>query len=111
MANLQKDFLRLPANVWVDEMGAARQNKRSLPRVKVQKDKSTRPNMSKLIPVSISDDPKILIKNYESELSSSEWKEIFDFIKDFKEILLDHWYGRLSTPELIRTLINNLLKK
>ena len=99
MANIQKKLTNLPVNVWVDEKGAFRDTPHNLPRIKFQNNKSNKV-VGEGISISISEDPKILIKDYETELNSYEIGQIKNFIKRNLNMLIKHWNQEIDTDEL-----------
>jgi len=103
MANWQPRDSGLPLGIWFDEIGAAGNNKRHSPRVKV-----IMPN-DDLIPVSISENPTILLKGAQlvkakKEFSSSDQTEMFDYIGKHHGVMLSHWNGEITTAMLFEKL-------
>jgi hypothetical protein len=74
MANLPKRITGLPADLWIDENGDARSTGHKERRIKFQKQKG-----ESKIPISVTDDPQVLV-NTPSSLSGQELTQIKQFI-------------------------------
>jgi hypothetical protein len=103
MANYRKDESKLAYNLWFDEEGENRENIHVIPRVKIEVEGR------QLIPVSVSEQPEILLKGNklkaaEMLLKGSGRKQIFDFISRNYKLILSHWNGVIGT----KTLLNGL---
>jgi len=103
MANFQPEDSGLPYGLWFDDAGKSRQNKHDTPRVKV------RVKSDNLIPVSIAEQPEILLKGTqltkaEKELKGKPKDEVFDYISANHGIMLKHWNGEISTATLFADL-------
>jgi hypothetical protein len=97
MSALYKKKTNLPINIWVDDIGAGRNNKHNLPRIKVQNDygdRTTEDNFS----VSISKTPEILVGD--CKLKQKDLNKIFDWIKENYDLLIKHWNQEIDTDEL-----------
>lgn len=102
MSNIRKKDTGLPVNIWLDDIGSERNVKHNLPRLKIQGNYKDRvSSKTELISVSISDDPQVLVKRPNLEISSSDLKEVLEFIKVHKDTLLGHWNGDLSTSDVL----------
>lgn len=99
MANIKKNITGLPMNVWVDEHGASRNVKHNEPRLKIQTDKADKVH-GEGIPISISSEPKVLVKRFKAELSDNEINQAKEYIVKHLDILLKHWYQEIDTDEL-----------
>lgn len=91
MSNFRTFETNLPVDIWVDDAGSNRNNKRSQPRIKFQGFKG-KLNSRQGIPLSIEEEPKILIDNPRMELTAKEVGEISDFVKNNLQSLLKLWY-------------------
>jgi hypothetical protein len=80
MSVLRKNETGLPVNIWVDE-GNTYQKPGHEPRIKIQSDNGDHPNSRNMIPMSISDDPEILINDQKLSLSKNEINLIKQFIR------------------------------
>ena len=103
MVNFKPEDSNLPYEIWFDEIGHLRKNKHTEPRVKIKL------NNENLIPVLIDKKPKILLKGTqlkkaEKEFHGSDKKIMFQFISKHHELMLKHWYGKISTLTLLTTL-------
>lgn len=68
MSTLRKERSGLPVNLYLDDSGSYL-NGDNGPRIKFQPDKGDCPNTRSMLPMTISDDPTIPIKNYKSHLN------------------------------------------
>lgn len=68
MATLRKARSGLPVNLYLDDSGSCLNGGHG-PRIKFQPDKGNCPNTRLVIPMTISDEPTIPIKNYQSRLN------------------------------------------
>lgn len=96
MANVSKRVSGLPYDMWIDSNGCLRNTQHNIPRVKIHVD-------DELIPVSISDDPQILVKNK----TINKWSWIRKYIIAYKDILLAHYNQKIDDTaalELLKTL-------
>ena len=103
MSNLTKRRTGLPMNISVQiETDEQKKYKHNLPRLKFQNNKSDRvTGISDLIPISISDNPKVLIdKKYENEL----YKAAREWIILNKDVLLQFWNQEIDIAELLLLL-------
>ena len=95
MATIRQRKSGLPYKIWLDPMGVTRGNEHTFsPRLKVEVD-------GKLIPVEISDDPKIpnsVMKNGAKEPRGFSY--VKNYVKKYKDILLAHFYGELDEEEV-----------
>jgi len=78
MANLPKRITGLPVDLWIDDNGDARKVKHKERRIKFQREKG-----EPVFPISVTDDPKILV-NKQTKLSGQELKQIKEFIRTHK---------------------------
>ncbi len=93
MANIRKHHTNLPVVIWV-ESGVTRDTRHNTPRLKFQNSTSDKISDSELIPISISKDPKILIKNFsidDLKISKKEFDEIRNWIIKYYEDLMKYW--------------------
>lgn len=101
-ANLRKDETGLPVNIWIDELGADRQNKHYRPRIKFQNDYGDRINLSNMTPISIDQNPEII--EGKCEIKKKDLKEIINFILDNQNVLMKHWNREIGTMQLFNQL-------
>lgn len=93
MATVSKTDTKLPYDLWIDSVGRDRQTEHNLPRIKVDVDGDR-------IPVSISDDPEILIANK----SIPKFSEIKKYIKKYKDVFIRHWNKEISDRQALNEL-------
>ena len=90
MATLRKSRSGLPVNLYLDDSGSYLDGGHG-PRIKFQPDKGNSPNTRSMIPMTISDDPTIPLRNYQSRLDgvgSNDISLIMSFVTANKENLL-----------------------
>ena len=90
MATLRKARSGLPVNLYLDDSGSYLDGGHG-PRIKFQPDKGNSPNTRSMIPMTISDDPTIPLRNYQSRLDgvgSNDISLIMSFVTANKENLL-----------------------
>lgn len=107
MSNLTKARTHLPVNVWVDDFGNSRKTPHFTPRIKFQADKSDKAH-GPLIPISIERNPKILVKNYKTELNNYEIGQIKNFIIRNHDLLMKHWNQEINIDQLLELLKHTL---
>ena len=105
MANYTTDMSGLPYGIWFDEVGEQRKTTHNIPRVKIM---MLNGNM---IPVSVEEHPKILLKGVqlskaERELKGKPKDEMFRFISKNHELILQHWHGKINILVLFNSLKN-----
>lgn len=90
MATLRKARSGLPVNLYLDDSGSYLDGGHG-PRIKFQSDKGNSPNTRSMIPMTISDEPTIPLRNYQSRLDgvgSNDISLIMAFVIANKENLL-----------------------
>lgn len=107
MANISQNTTGLDVIVWVQTNNTQSTGKHNLPRIKFQNNTSTKIQINELIPISISDNPKILLKNNDLnkiKISQAQINVIKQWIIKNKEILIDYWEEKITTDELFQKL-------
>lgn len=94
MANVSKNDTKLPYDIWIDSFGKDRSVKHNVPRVKVNVD-------GEWIPISIEDNPKILVKRRNSFKGE---KEIIEYIKKYLNVFISHWNKEITDREALNLL-------
>ena len=92
MANVSKKDTKLPYDIWIDSEGKNRNTKQNYPQLKVDYNGDR-------IPVSISEDPKILVKK-----KIPEFSKIKSWIKKYSIVLLQHWNKEITDKEALNQL-------
>ena len=103
MATISQNTTGLDVIIWVTQSTG----KHNLPRIKFQNNTATKIQINELIPISISDDPKILLKNNDLnkiKISQTQINGIKQWIMKNKEILIDYWEEKITTDELFQKL-------
>ena len=103
MATLRKERSGLPVNIYLDDSGSWSRSGH-WKRIKFQPDTNNHPDTRNMIPMSISDDPEILVRDARMSLSSSEIEEIKSFVRNNKEILLKLSDSEIDIQEFIERM-------
>ena len=107
MANISQSTTGLDVIIWVQTNNTQSTGKHNLPRIKFQNNTATKIQINELIPISISDDPKILLTNNDLnkiKISQTQINGIKQWIMKNKEILIDYWEEKITTDELFQKL-------
>ena len=107
MATISQNTTGLDVIIWVQTNNTQSTGKHNLPRIKFQNNTTTKIQINELIPISISDDPKILLKNNDLnkiKISQTQINGIKQWIMKNKEILIDYWEEKITTDELFQKL-------
>mgnify|MGYP000941614113 CR=1 FL=1 len=94
MSNLRQNETGLPMIIWAD---VNRGDRHKSPRIKVSSSHSTNVAAGELVPVSLSESPRVLAKNKEGVISDEDLKEIGRFVSLNKDILMKYWNGEISS--------------
>jgi len=108
MANISQSTTGLDVIIWVQTNNTQSTGKHNLPRIKFQNNTATKIQTNELIPISISDNPRILLKNSDLnkiKISQTQINGIKQWIMKNKEILIDYWEEKITTDELFQELI------
>jgi hypothetical protein len=87
MATLRKNASGLPANLYLDDTGSWSKSGH-WKRIKFQPDTGDRPITRDMIPMSIGDNPQVLVKNAKIELNAKQIGQIKAFVRANKDLLL-----------------------
>lgn len=107
MATISQNTTGLDVIIWVQTNNTQSTGKHNLPQIKFQNNTATKIQINELIPISISDDPKILLKNNDLnkiKISQTQINGIKQWIMKNKEILIDYWEEKITTDELFQKL-------
>ena len=107
MANISQNTTGLDVIIWVQTNNTQSPGKHNLPQIKFQNNTSTKIQINELIPISISDEPKILLKNNDLnkiKISQAQINEVKQWIVKNQEILIDYWQEKITTDELFQKL-------
>ena len=92
-----------PINLYLDDAGIwAKAGHWKI--IKFQPDTGDHPNTRNMIPMSISDDPQIMIKNPKIAISSNQIEEVKTFIKNNKDLLLQLADAKISILDFGRLM-------
>ena len=101
MSGLRKEDTNLPVNIWIDDVGNERSTPHNLPRIKFQNDTSNKLKSRNTIPMSISIEPEVLVKNFQTKLTTSDINQIKQFIIDNHDLLTDYWNHKITLVQFI----------
>ena len=107
MANISQSTTGLDVIVWVQTNNTQSTGQHNLPRIKFQNNTATKVQTNELIPISISDNPKILLKNNDLnkiKISQAQINGVKQWIVKNQEILIDYWKENITTDELFQKL-------
>ena len=102
-ATLRKKRTGLPVNLFLDDARGYRSSGH-WKRIKFQADKGDSPNTRTMIPMSIADDPQILVKNPKMSLSSKDIEQIKIFVKLNKDLLLQLSDAQIDIIEFVNKM-------
>lgn len=86
-ANAPKAITGLPVIIWIQ---AKIDVQHQLPRIKFQNSYSNKVEPNNLIPLSISDDPQVLV-NTKLNINNDDLNKIKQWVKNNKTLLLQYW--------------------
>lgn len=101
MAILKPQRSGLPVAICFDGNGKNRAMKHNSPRVKIQPRKDNNFSTLDMIPIIVDDNPQIRGKH---ELSSKDVKNILQFIKRNKDVIIRHYNGEYDDTDLLTKL-------
>lgn len=104
MACLRKNKTGLPVNIYVDDSGAWKESGHAN-RIKFQRDKGDRPITRDMIPMSIEDNPRILVQSPDMELSASDIDAVKQFIRDNRILLEKLGNTEIDIEDFIREMV------
>ena len=114
MANISQNTTGLDVIIWVQTNNTQSNGKYNLPLIKFQNNTATKIQINELIPISISDNPEILLKNNDLnkiKISQAQINEVKQWIVKNQEILIDYWQEKITTDELFQKLKKVVLFK
>jgi hypothetical protein len=104
MATLRKNDSGLPANLYLDDTGSW-SNSGHWKRIKFQPDTGDRPVTRNMVPMSISDSPRVLVKNVKLALDAKQLDRIKAFVRANKDLLLQLADAKISILEFGRRMV------
>lgn len=104
MACLRKNKTGLPVNIYVDDSGAWRESGHAN-RIKFQRDKGDRPITRDMIPMSIEENPRILVQSPDMELSASDVDAVRQFIRANRILLEKLGNTEIDIEDFIREMV------
>jgi predicted metallo-beta-lactamase superfamily hydrolase len=104
MATLRKSRSGLPANLYLDDVGTWSKSGH-WKRIKFQPNAGDRPVTRDMVPMSIDDNPQILVKNAKIELNAKQLNQIKAFVKANKDLLLQLADAEIEMFEFGRRMV------
>jgi hypothetical protein len=104
MATLRKSDSGLPANLYLDDTGSWSKSGH-WKRIKFQPNTGDRPVTRDMVPMSIDDSPKILVKNIKVALNAKQLEQIKAFVRANKDLLLQLANAEISILEFGRKMV------
>ena len=101
MANVSKNTTGLNVCIWVLSEILVEHN---LPRIKFQNNYGNKVQPQSMIPMSISDNPQILIKNIKLGISTKDFEKIRSWVILNKDLLLRYWNYDATIEDLIKEI-------
>ena len=103
-STLRKSDTGLPVNIWIDDIVWSK-SKNKLKLMKFQPDTGDWADTRKFIPMSIEDEPKILVKNPKLDIDQKTVNKIKMFVKLNKELLIQYAEQKIGIKEFLKQMI------
>jgi hypothetical protein len=104
MATLRKTDSGLPANLYLDDTGSWSKSGH-WKSIKFQPNTGDRPVTRDMVPMSIDDNPQVLVKNIKMSLNAKQLDRIKAFVRVNKDILLQLADAKISILEFGRRMV------
>lgn len=91
----------LPVVIWVDNVGSKRRVKHNIPRIKVQNVPGN-DVVDDTFSLSLEENPRVLAGKV--KLSSKQYKQTVEYVREHLSELLDHWNHVIDEDELKEAL-------
>jgi hypothetical protein len=104
MATLRKNVSGLPANLYLDDAGSWSKSGH-WKRIKFQPNTGDRPVTRDMVPMSIDDNPQILVKNAKVALNAKQLEQIKAFVRANKDLLLQLADTKIDIFEFGRKMV------
>ena len=101
MANVSKNTTGLNVCIWILSEIPVEHN---LPRIKFQNNYGNKVQPHSMIPMSISDNPQILIKNIKLGITTQDFEKIRSWVIPNKDLLLCYWNYDATIEDLIKEI-------
>lgn len=104
MSNLSQQRTGLDSIIWIQTNDAQGTGKYNIPRIKFQNNTGMKIQKDELIPISISDEPEILLKSNDLSkirFSNRQIRAIKLWIIKNRDVLMKYWNEELTTDEII----------
>lgn len=103
LGSLGKDTTHLPMVIWIEVKRS--EDDRRHPQLRFANNTSDSLAPVDLIPISISDDPQLLVTDADLKISDADFLGLKRWIVDHRESLLKYWHGEIDTVDFCRTLL------
>ena len=104
MSLLSKNVTGLPAHLFVDEMDCW-EKIGQFRRIKFQGNKSDKSDWKKLYSMSIEENPRVLVKDAQIDLTDEELRQIKDFVSKNREALISIAKQDTYLDDFCKTLV------
>lgn len=99
--SLMKKWTNLPANIFIDDGGLWTNIGRKRI-ILFQADNSSLRDFNRTLPMSVDDEPEVLIKNEKIVLSDSELEQVRDFVKKNRKELIQLAEGKIDSADFFK---------
>jgi chaperonin GroEL (HSP60 family) len=104
MSTLRKGRSKLPANLYLDDTGSWITSK-YWKRIKFQPNTQEKANPKIMIPMSIEDNPKILVENVKINLNEKEINQLEKFVSNNQNLILQLEEQKIDIVEFIEKMV------
>ena len=107
MSNLSQQRTGLDSIIWIQTNDAQGTGKHNIPRIKFQNNTGMKIQKDELIPISISDEPEILLKSNDLskiKLSNRQIRAIKLWIIKNRDVLMKYWNDEITTYDAFELL-------
>lgn len=107
MGNISQRTTGLDSIIWIQTYDTQASGRHNIPRIKFQNNTGMKVQDDQLIPISISDEPEILLKSNDLskiKLSNKQIRAIKLWIIKNRDILMKYWNKEITTSDAIELL-------
>ena len=101
-ATLRKKDTGLPVNIWIDDM--AWKNTGHWKKIKFQPDTENRADTDTFIPMSIEDNPRVLMDNPQITIDAKKLEQVKQFVRINKNLLLLYADQKITISEFLQQM-------
>ena len=107
MSNIPQRITGLDSIIWIQTNDSQGTGKHNIPRIKFQNNSGMKIQKDELIPISISDEPEILLKSNDLDkikLSNKQIRAIKLWIIKNRDVLMKYWNDEITTYDAFELL-------